>query len=405
MPETARAGGAELPQSLRPRRWDAISAAVVLLLILPDVHPRHNGLGGVALDLAFAIAMLWRSRWPFPVFLVTAAIAFVQWTSDVRVLGDVALLIAFYTVASREDRRTTLTAAAILEVGVFLALSRWFHGGPVRSFVGLTGLVAAAGALGMNVRHRRRLLESLEERAARLELERDQQGRLAAAAERARIARELHDVVAHNLTVMIALADGAAYTLREDPDRAEQALGTASSTGRRALGEMRRLLGVLRDDDAGPASERVPQPGVPEIDTLVEQVRAAGLPVSYRVAPAARTLPEGVQLTVFRIVQEALTNTLKHAGPSAAAEVDLVTTDADVYVSVADTGVSSPPENGNGGSGLRGMIERAAVYGGVVRAGPRPAGGWRVTASLPMPVPGEPEPLAHHASPATRERQ
>ena len=142
---------------------------------------------------------------------------------------------------------------------------------------------------------------------------------------------------------MIALADGAAYTLREDPDQAEQALGTASSTGRRALGEMRRLLGVLRDDDAGPASERVPQPGVPEIDTLVEQVRAAGLPVSYRVAPAARTLPEGMQLTVFRIVQEALTNTLKHAGPAAAAEVDLVATEADVYVSVADTGVPSPP--------------------------------------------------------------
>ncbi|MGO9497037.1 MAG: sensor histidine kinase, partial [Solirubrobacteraceae bacterium] len=374
MRETARAGRAELPQSLRPRRWDAISAAVVLLLILPDVHPRHNGLGGVALDLAFAIAMLWRSRWPFPVFLVTAAIAFVQWASDVRVLGDLALLIAFYTVASREDRRTTLTAAAILEVGVFLALFRWFHGGHVRSFVGLTGLVAAAGALGMNVRHRRGLLESLEERAARLELERDQQGRLAAAAERARIARELHDVVAHNLTVMIALADGAAYTLREDPDQAEQALGTASSTGRRALGEMRRLLGVLRDDDAGPASERVPQPGVPEIDTLVEQVRAAGLPVTYRVAPDARTLPEGIQLTVFRIVQEALTNTLKHAGPSAAAEVDLVATDADVYVSVTDTGVPSPPENGHGGSGLRGMTERAAVYGGVVHAGPRPAG-------------------------------
>jgi len=360
--------------------------------VLPEVHPRHGGLAEVALDVAFAIPLLWRSRWPFPVFLVLAGIAFVQWVAGVRVLGDVALLIALYTVASREDRRTALTAAAILEIGVILALAQWFHDAHVRSFIGLSGLVAAAGILGQNIRNRRQLLASLRERADRLELERDQQGRLAAAAERARIARELHDVVAHNLTVMIALSDGAAYTLRESPDEAEHALETASSTGRRALGEMRRLLGVLRDDDAGPASERVPQPGVSEIDALVEQVRAAGLPVSYRVAPAARTLPQGLQLTVFRIVQEALTNTLKHAGPSAAAEVELVATDANVHVSVADTGVSSPPQpngNGNGGSGLRGMTERAAVYGGVVQAGPGPAGGWRVTASLPLSAPEE----------------
>ena len=380
----------DLLRSLRPRRWDAISAAVVLLLILPEIHPRHGSAASVALDLAFAIPLLWRSRWPFPVFLVIAGIAFVQWAAGLRVLGDVALLIALYTVASREDRRTAWTAAAILEFGVFLALFRWFQGGHVRSFVGLSALVAAAGILGQNIRNRRQLLASLRERAERLELERDQQGRLAAAAERARIARELHDVVAHNLTVMIALSDGAAYTLREAPEEAEHALETASSTGRRALGEMRRLLGVLRDDDAGPASELVPQPGVPEIDALVEQVRAAGLPVSYRVAPAARTLPEGIQLTVFRIVQEALTNTLKHAGPSAAAEVVLVATDVDVHVSVADTGVPAPPsENGHGGSGLRGMTERAAVYGGIVQAGPAPAGGWRVIANLPLSAPGE----------------
>jgi signal transduction histidine kinase len=389
------AGRADLLRSLRPRRWDAISAAVVLLLVLPEVHPRHGGLAEVALDVAFAIPLLWRSRWPFPVFLVIAGIAFLQWVAGVRVLGDVALLIALYTVASREDRRTALTAAAILEIGVILALGQWFHDAHVRSFIGLSGLVAAAGILGQNIRNRRQLLSSLRERADRLELERDQQGRLAAAAERARIARELHDVVAHNLTVMIALSDGAAYTLREAPDEAEHALEAASSTGRRALGEMRRLLGVLRDDDAAPASERVPQPGVPEIDALVEQVRAAGLPVSYRVAPAARALPEGIQLTVFRIVQEALTNTLKHAGPSAAAEVELVATDANVHVSVADTGSSTPPQqNGNGGSGLRGMTERAAVYGGVVQAGPGPAGGWRVTASLPLSAPGEGDELA-----------
>jgi len=379
---------------MRPRRWDALSAAVVLLFIVPELLPRHGGAAAVAFDVAFAVPLLWRSRWPFPVFLLTAGLAFVQWLTGDRVLGDVALLIAFYTVASREDRRTTLVAAAILQVGVILALAQWFHGAHIRSFVGLTGLVAAAGILGQNIRNRRLLLESLRERAARLENERDQQGRLAAAAERARIARELHDVVAHNLTVMVALSDGAGYVLRDDPGEAERALKTASRTGREALAEMRRLLGVLRDQDGDATTARGPQPGVPEIDTVVEQVRAAGLPVSYRVSAQARGLPEGIQLALYRIVQEALTNTLKHGGPTATAEVELTTTSAEVRLSVIDTGTAPAPAsaavNGHGGAGLRGMRERAALYSGVVEAGPRPQGGWLVAARLPLP-PGAPE--------------
>ena len=371
-------------RSLRPRRWDLLSAAFVVLLVAPELAPRHGGLADIAFDLAFAIPLLWRSRLPVGVFAALAAVAFVQWLVGVRVLGDVALLIAMYTVASREDRRSALTAAAILELGVVLALVRWFHGAHVRSFVGLTGLVVAATVFGRNVQNRRRLLESLRERAARLEHERDQQGRLAAAAERARIARELHDVVAHNLTVMVALSDGAGYVLRDAPDDAERALETASRTGREALAEMRRLLGVLREQDPDATTARGPQPGVPEIDNVVEQVRAAGLPVSYRVSRQARALPEGVQLAVFRIVQEALTNTLKHAGPTAAAEVELTATDREVRLSIADTGTTGAPANGNGGSGLRGMRERAAIYSGVVEAGPRAQGGWLVSAQLPL---------------------
>ena len=393
MSEAARAGRAGSLRSLRPQPWDAISAAAVALLVVPEILVRRSGVAGVVFNLALATPLLWRSRWPFGVFMATAGIAFVQWAAGARVLGDVALLVALYTVASREDPRTALTAAAVLELGVILALFRWFHGEHIRSFVGLSGLVAAAGALGLNVRHRRRLLASLHERADRLERERDQQGKLVAAAERARIARELHDVVAHNLTVMITLSDGAGYALRDDPDEAEQALETASRTGRLALAEMRRLLGVLREDAGDASPGRGPQPGVPEIDGLVEQVRAAGLPVSYRVSPGARALPEGIQLTLFRIVQEALTNTLKHAGPTATAEVEVAATAADVNVSVSDTGASAPPPaNGNGsggGSGLRGMTERAAVYSGVVEAGPRPQGGWRVSARLPLTALGE----------------
>jgi signal transduction histidine kinase len=378
--------------NLRPRRWDLLSAAVIVLLALADFERRRAGLSGFGFDLALAIPLLWRSRWPLPIFLLTAAVAFAQWAIGIRVFGDAALLVSMYTVASREEPRTALAAAAVLQLGIVLATLQWGHEQKLGSFVGLTGLAAAAGILGLNTRHRRRLVQSLHERADRLERERDQQVKLAAAAERARIARELHDVVAHNLTVMIALSDGAGYALRDDPDQAHSALETASRTGRLALAEMRRLLGVLRDDDSSSAApNHSPQPGVPEIDELVAQVRAAGLPVSYQVSPRARALPDGVQLTLFRIVQEALTNTLKHAGPSATAQVDLIANGAEVRVSVADTGAMSTPANGNGGSGLRGMRERAAVYSGIVEAGPRPEGGWRVDARLPLAALGDGE--------------
>jgi signal transduction histidine kinase len=371
--------------TLRPRRWDLLSAVVVVLLVIADAARREAGASVIAFDLAIALPLLWRSRWPTAVFALTAAIALGQWLVGVRITGDAALLVTMYTVASREEPQRALAAAAVLELGVLLAVLRWAHGNEIQSFIGLTGLAAAAGGLGLNARHRRRLVESLHERAVRLELERDQEVKLAAAAERARIARELHDVVAHNLTVMIALSDGAGYALREAPDEARAALETASRTGRRALAEMRRLLGVLRDEqNTSAAPDRSPQPGVPEIDELIMQVRAAGLPVSYQVSPSARALPDGVQLTVFRIVQEALTNTLKHAGPAATAQVDVIANGSDVRVSVADTGVLSAPANGNGGAGLRGMRERAAVYSGIVEAGPRPEGGWRVDARLPV---------------------
>jgi signal transduction histidine kinase len=371
--------------TLRPRRWDLLSAVVVVLLVIADAARREAGASVIAFDLAIALPLLWRSRWPTAVFALTAAIALGQWLVGVRITGDAALLVTMYTVASREEPQRALAAAAVLELGVLLAVLRWAHGNEIQSFIGLTGLAAAAGGLGLNARHRRRLVESLHERAVRLELERDQEVKLAAAAERARIARELHDVVAHNLTVMIALSDGAGYALREAPDEARAALETASRTGRRALAEMRRLLGVLRDEqNTSAAPDRSPQPGVPEIDELIMQVRAAGLPVSYQVSPSARALPDGVQLTVFRIVQEALTNTLKHAGPAATAQVDVIANGSDVRVSVADTGVLTAPANGNGGAGLRGMRERAAVYSGIVEAGPRPEGGWRVDARLPV---------------------
>jgi signal transduction histidine kinase len=341
-------------------------------------------LPGALWSLALALPLLARRRWPVPTFAAIAAIAFAQWLADVRAFGDCALLVAFYTVAVTQPIRTTMLAALVLEVGVVLAALRWGNDdSAVNAFFALSAFVVAAGVMGTNVRNRRALLASLEERAVRLERERDQQGRLAAGAERARIAREMHDIVAHNLSVMIALADGAAYTVRDAPDRAQDAMQRASRTGRQALNEMRRLLGVLRDDSAAQGQAFAPQPGLREIDALVEQVRATGLPVRYEITgEPSEAIPSGLQLAVYRIVQEALTNTLKHAGPDAGAEVALSFGDQDVGVEILDHGDAAVAAADEGG-GLRGMRERAAVYDGTVVSGPRPDGaGWRTATRL-----------------------
>jgi signal transduction histidine kinase len=331
------------------------------------------------------LPLLWRRRAPVAVFGVIAAVALVQWFADVRAFGDSALLVALYTVAATQPLRTTLLAAAIVEVGVVMATLRWSLGADagIKAVIGLSGMATAAGVLGTNVRHRRELLAGLEERAARLELERDQQAQLSTAAERARIAREMHDIVAHNLSVMIALADGASYHVRDAPDRAEAALATAAQTGRQALDEMRRLLGVLREEPE--PGERAPQPGIRQVDALVDQIRAAGVPVAYEVSGGPAVLGPGLELAVYRIVQEALTNTLKHAGPGAGARVR-VAWDGDVVdVDVLDTGTTATAGGVEGG-GLRGIRERAAVYGGVVEVGAADHGGWRVRARLTIPA-------------------
>jgi signal transduction histidine kinase len=240
--------------------------------------------------------------------------------------------------------------------------------------------------LGLTVSTRRAYLAELEERARRLERERDQQAQLAAATERARLARELHDIVAHNLAVMIALADGAAFTATVAPERAADAMQQVSGTGRQALAEMRRLLGLLRDSQPPQApSELAPQPGLEDLDELVDQVRAAGVRVTLTRAGVAGAWGPGAGLAVYRIVQEALTNTLKHAGPQASAQVRLRYTAAGVDLEITDDGAGRPAQPAAataGGHGLAGMTERAASYGGEVQAGPCRGTGWRVRARL-----------------------
>ncbi len=364
------------------RPWIFDSGIVAALIAMVMVN-RGLGASSVAFGCALALPLLWRRRYPLIVFGILASIALAQWLLDVRTLGDAALLVALYSVAVYEPTRTMLIAACILEIGVILATVRWAIVQPGKVWIGLTGLATAAGLLGMSVRSRRALVNSLHERAAQLEYERDQQGLLAAAAERARIAREMHDIVAHHLTVMIALADGASYQLSEAPERAEAAMSTASRTGRQALTEMRRLLGVLREETQ-PALH--PQPGLAQIDLLVERLRAAGVQVRYEVSGSPAGIEPGLQLTAHRIVQEALTNTLKHAGESASVCVTVSCTREEVSIEVRDNGTSIIDAEIHEGGGLRGMRERASVYGGIVQAGPHPDGGWSVRARLALGV-------------------
>ncbi len=260
--------------------------------------------------------------------------------------------------------------------------------------------------LGRLTRIRRAYYVQLEDRAARLERERDAQAKIAVAAERARIARELHDVVAHNVSVMIVQADGASFVMDSSPEQAKQALATIAGTGRQALEEMRRLLGLLRSADSG--GEYVPQPGVEQLPDLLDQVRNAGLPVAFEVEGEPRELPRGVELTAYRIVQEALTNARKHGGPQAAARVRIRFDDRGVDVLIEDDGRGATAQLARDGGqdgfghGLIGMRERVGMVGGTLDVGPGVNGGFRIDARLPLkPTRGrQPAPAAADPAPA-----
>jgi signal transduction histidine kinase len=251
-----------------------------------------------------------------------------------------------------------------------------------QSAAALIACVLAALGLGLASAARHALVDELRERAQRLERERDQQGQLAAAAERARIAREMHDIVAHHLTAIVTLSDGAAAQVRRSPERAEAAMADIASTGRLALRDTRHLLGVLREDDApaelAPASEI-------SVDQLIERVRGTGLPVRYETVGDAAVADSAVRLCVYRVIQEALTNTMKHAGKETHATVRVQYTPSEVRVLAEDDGqgaVAAPPPPS--GHGLQGMGERVRAFGGEVSSGPRAPHGWTVSARVPV---------------------
>jgi signal transduction histidine kinase len=345
----------------------------------------------LAMSLGFSVPLLWRRSHPRAVLSAVAPVAFVNaWTGAVLQAALLQLLVVHH-IALRRPLRTLGWALPLVLTPVFVTALRHPRGSPDEEIVPQLMSVLLAAAIGIAVRTRRDYTAALEDRARRLEVERDQQARLAAAAERARIAREMHDIIGHNLSVITGLADGGRYAAAKSPDRAGQALDAIAATSRQALGELRRLLDVLREDSTGrPEADRSPQPALTDLDQLIDGVRRAGLPVSTTVHGTPALAP-GRQLTVYRVVQEALTNTLKHAGPGATSQITLVYEDRGaVTVTVTDTGRGGPADGTVGpGRGLPGMRERTALYGGTLEAGPRPHPdrGWRVRLHLPEDVP------------------
>ncbi|MGI5133648.1 MULTISPECIES: sensor histidine kinase [unclassified Streptomyces] len=413
-PLVARLGraGQRLRHADQARPWVLDTAVVVLVFLLfclPDLLHAVGVIGGdgdgprrfrvaftrlpvagiMALQAGLVLPLLWRRRAPAAAFGAVTAVFVLQWSLGAALRADVALFVALYSLALHGRLRQLAWACAVaagalslVAVRVSAAVSVW------DALFFLLSTATAALALGLMIRIRRAQLVGLRERAARLEIERDQRGRLAVAAERARVAREMHDIVGHNLSVIITLADAGAYAAGAAPERGKEALHLIGDTGRQALSELRRVLGVLREADGAPAEpELSPQPGLTDLDALCEGVRAAGLEVVYRTVGDIDALDSGVQLTVYRIVQEALTNTLKHAGAGARANLAIVVEDTRLTITVQDSGPSTPvgrPRTANEeGHGLVGMRERAALYGGHVSVSPAGAG-WTVRADLDL---------------------
>ncbi|MGV9594863.1 sensor histidine kinase [Streptomyces tendae] len=349
----------------------------------------------LVLSLGFSVPLLWRRTHPAAVLLTMAPVALLNaWTGAILQAAMLQLLVVFH-IALRLSLRTLSWAALLVLTPVAVSAIRYGDQPTWEQQIGAQLMsVAVAALIGITVRTRRNYTDALEDRAHRLETERHQQVRLAAAAERARIAREMHDIIGHNLSVITGLADGGRYAAAKSPDRAAQALDAIGTTSRQALGELRRLLDVLRDDDqdgTDTTPELAPQPALTDLDRLLDGVRRAGLPVRTTIK-GEPVLPEGRQLTLYRVIQEALTNTLKHAGPDATAHIDLAyEAGGAVSLTVTDTGRATPLPSPAlpGGRGLPGMRERTSLYGGTLEAGPRPAPeqGWRVHLHLPEDSP------------------
>lgn len=377
-----------------PGAVDAVVAVMIAGLSLPAMwsDPLDSASGyrpasvtGALLLVLGTLPVAWRRRSPLRVLAVVAVAVMTYEVAGFSSTLPLGLLVALYTVAAYCDRRHSRLAGALVGAALVVVLpqARWEPS--ALQVVANLAIFAMAWLVGDNVQVNRTRVADLAERAGRAERERQAEALRAAGEERSRIARELHDIIAHSLSVMIVQAGGARRVLSREPGQAAEALASIESTGRQAMTEMRRLLGVLRDDRHDHQVSFAPQPSLSSLPALVEHCAAAGLRVSIEVTGAERGLPPGVDLSAFRIVQEALTNVLRHAG-TATATVRVAYGDRGVELEIHDDGNGKAVEaagEGNG-HGLAGMRERVQLFGGDLVAGPQPGGGFRVTARLPL---------------------
>ncbi len=397
---------------------DATGTALLCLVVVPlstTTSSAGRSAGGWA--AALLVPLAWRRTRPAASAAAVFAVALSQLLlgPELIVPADLAVLVALYSVTVHGPRWAYWTAISGAMVGAAaLGGARGLRAGApglldaAVSVAAVALLSVSVFAIGLVRRSRHQVVDSLVDRARRLEVERNQLAVIAVAAERTRIAREMHDIVAHSLSVIIAQADGGRYAAQAEPDAAVRSLATIAETGRAALTDMRQLLGVLRPPEPGgevapgsatradlarragtaaPAApgDLVPQPAVADLNRLVEQVRDSGLEVSVVRVGTERPLPPGTGLTVYRICQECLTNVLKHGGPGVRASVLLQWSARSLVLEVTDDGRGAAAQSDGGGHGVLGMRERATMLGGTLAIGPRPGGGFRVRAEIPLP--------------------
>jgi signal transduction histidine kinase len=365
---------------------DAVLATVLTgFAVITDVRAPHP-VSAAALAAVGTMSLAWRRRAPGVVLTVSAASLFgAELQSESRIVLTITVLIALYTVAVTHRVLTTAAASSLLlmaAVSCDVARHGWVISDFDDQFFAYILAIGAACVLGYAMQLSRTRVELARASEARLEAEHAGREQRLLQQEQARIARELHDIIAHQVCVITALAAGADRLILTEPARAKQVLNSIEAAGREALTEMRALLRVLRTDPG--EVDRAPQPGLAQLPSLVEQMNLAGLPVRLDTEGQPRSLPVGVEVTAYRIVQQALTNTLKHAGP-AHAEVLVRYRPLLLELDIRDDG-RGMPVNPASGHGLIGMRERAALVGGFLLVGAGPAGGTRVLAELPAPT-------------------
>lgn len=352
-----------------------------------ELGGREADLAEAALTLGVVLPLLWRRRWPIQAMAVSGFFYFALVLSGYSTSSgvDSAQLVAIYSVGAYGVRPVAgvarWVAGAVIAGAVMWAHSLGYVTYP--QFAVMMTTWTGAAVLGETVYVRRRYQIALEERARMAESERDERARLAVQDERARISRELHDVWAHTLSLVVVQAGAAQEVLDDSPELARESLVRIQQAGRQALAEIRRLIS---SDEAGAGFDRAPAPGIEGIGPLVDEFRESGLPVNLKLEGELADLPDDVGLSTYRIVQQALTNTLSHGGPGVSADVSVRMTSGNLVIHVADDGLGAAAsvDPDRQGRGVIGMRERVAVFGGEFKAGPRAEGGFEVKAVIPI---------------------